>query len=356
MEKLTYIFVILVLIPLLFVACEEYYKPAMEVVPAIFVVESHLTNDLSQSFVKLSMTRNFYSTDQAKWVTGARVKLIEDEGRIMDAIEYTTGYFTFPETPVPGKKYHLQISFNGDSFESESAIMPPLPTIDSIYAQDVIKRGTRTDAYGVPATIETPGREIYVDAPINPTLQYYKFNDRAILQWVYTPPQIVGPPPPPFYGWKSIYFNNLFNLAGPKDFNVSTSVRRHPLLFLDYQASTYLDSVTQDPAGWILIINQYGITKESYDFHLRLNNQFSAVGNLFDPVQTQVYGNIHCTTNPEKLVLGYFDLNSYRQYRYYLYPGGAPDDKIILRQLNHRDFDIPDENDTTGIRPVFWEY
>src|SRR5665647_2000096 len=143
MEKLTFIFVILVLIPLLFVACEEYYKPAMDVVPTILVVESHLTNDSLQSFVRLSMTRNFYSTSQAEWVTGATVKLIEGGGLVLDGVEYTTGFFTFTENPVPGKKYLLRIACKGDTFESDSVIMPPLPTIDSIYTKHVIMKGYR---------------------------------------------------------------------------------------------------------------------------------------------------------------------------------------------------------------------
>jgi hypothetical protein len=345
----------LVLFVFILTSCEEYYQPAMDVVPAILVVDAHLSNDSRQSYVRLLMTSDFYNRAPSDSISGANVKLIEGGNYTIEGYEKHKGYFTFAEPPISGKRYHIRITYKEDIYESNSVTMPPLPTIDSIYTKDVIMKAYRTDAYGVPATIETSGREICIDAPITPTLQYYRFNDRAILQWVYNPPEMVGPPPPPFYGWKSFYYNELFNLTGPKEFNVSTSVRQHPLLALDYNASAYLDSINQDPAGWILIIDQYGITKESYDFHVRLNNQFSAVGNLFDPVQTQVYGNIHCTTNPEKLVLGFFDLNSYRQYRYYFYPGSGPDNQVILRQLNHRDFDIPDQNDTTGIRPVFWE-
>lgn len=339
-----------------FTSCEEYYKPALDIAPGILVVESHVTNDSVQSFVKLSMTQGFYSQVPAVKITGAKVKLIEVGGQSMDGFEYTTGYFTFPETPVSGKKYLIRITYKYDIFESDAIVMPPAPTIDSLYTKNEIEENYRTDAYGAPTLVKTPGRGICIDAPITSKLEYYRFADRAILQWVINPPSKGGPPPPPFYGWKSIYFNGLFNLAGPKEFSVSSKIRQHQLFSLGYNGQAYLDTPDQIPVGWILIINQYGITKESYDFHLRLNNQFSAVGNLYDPVQTQVYGNIHCKTSPEKLVLGFFDLNSYRQYRYYFYPGTGPDNQVVLRRLNHRDFDIPDQNDTTGTRPVFWEY
>src|SRR5665648_1214529 len=56
----------LALIAVLFVSCEEYYNPDMDVVSGLLVVESHLTNDTKQNFVKLSMTRDFYSTNERK--------------------------------------------------------------------------------------------------------------------------------------------------------------------------------------------------------------------------------------------------------------------------------------------------
>jgi hypothetical protein len=80
------------------------------------------------------------------------------------------------------------------------------------------------------------------------------------------------------------------------------------------------------------MIDQYGTSKESYEFHDKLNSQFSAAGSLFDPVQTQIEGNILCTTTPSKKVFGFFDLNSYQQYRYYFYLNPPPG-KYIERQI-----------------------
>ena len=106
--------------------------------------------------------------------------------------------------------------------------------------------------------------------------------------------------------------------------------------------------------GWILILNQYGISKSSYDFHDKLNKQFSAEGSLFDPVLTQVYGNIHCKSDQSKIALGYFDLNSYRQYRFYLYFGDNKDNTVIQRRINRYPV-ITDTGYTRGLPPDFWE-
>jgi len=343
----------LALIVLLFVSCEDYYKPDLEIVPGLLVVESHLTNDPNQNFVRLSMTRNFYSTDAVEKIIGAKVDLIEVGGQTSRAIENSIGYFTFTKTPIPGKKYILRISYQKDTYESEAVIMPPLPTIDTLYTTHQIEKSFRTDAYGVPDQIQTPVREICIDAPITKSLQYYRFSWRAILQWAYYP-EALGFPPPPYYGWISKYDNGLFNISGPKEFSVSTQVKNHPILSLAYDSQAYLDSVEQIASGWILILHQYGITKESNNFHERLNKQLSAEGSLFDPLLTQVYGNIHCRNDASKIVLGFFDLNSYRQYRYFLNLGLNEKSTVIQRRLNSYPV-IPDGGYTRGVPPEFWE-
>lgn len=339
----------------LFVSCEEYYKPDLEVVPSILVIESHLTNDPSQNFVKLSMTRDFYNTTEDKKVIGAKVELIQVGGPTLKAIDGGTGYFTFSSTPVSGKKYFLRITNQKDVYQSETILMPPVPKIDSLYTKNIIEKSYSTDAYGVPELMENNKREIYIDAPINSSIEYYRFNYRAVLQWMYNPPAPPsGPPPPSWYGWKSIFDIGLFNIAGPKEFSVSEKITKHPILSLPYDGRVYLDSSSLTPTGWILILDEYAITKSSYDFHAKLNKQFSAEGSLFDPVLTQVYGNIHCTSDPTKIVLGFFNLNSYRQYRYFLNLGNGDDKTVIQRRLN-RYLDISNEGYLIGRQPAFWE-
>jgi len=330
----------------LFVSCEEYYKPEMKKVQALMVVESLVTNDPKQNYVKLTKSLDFYSTDQAEEIEGAKVELIESEGSSLTGIESSTGNFTFSNTPIPGKTYYLRIIWGNDTYESEKVVMPPLPTIDTLYTKHVISQSYRNEIYGPPILVKTPGREVCIDATFTPELEYYRFNWRAVLQWVSKP----------YYGWTSKYDNGIFNIVGSKDFNLSAKITQHPVLFLQYDTQDFLDP-SQTPLGWIVIVDQYGIQKESYDFYETLNKQISAEGNLFDPVLTQVNGNIHCTNDTSKVVAGFFDLNSYRQYRYFLRIGMRinVENYAIQRRIN-RYPDIPYYGSVFGGRPEFWEY
>ncbi len=354
MKRLSLIYLGLVLSAFLFASCEEYYQPKLEVVPGLMVVESHITNDLRQNFVKLSFAQDFYSTVETKKIAGTKVDIIALGDKDIGGIESSPGYFTFPATPVPGKKYLLRIRYEKEVFETEYVLMPPIPAIDSLYTKHKVEKIFRTNAYGVPTLIEVPKRTVCVDARINYQLGHYRFNTRAILQWVFSPAPANGPPPPPWSGWLSVYNRGLFNLAGPKEFSVFSKIRQHPVVSLDYNGQFYIGSSERVASGWILILDAYGITEDSYNFHENLNRQFSAEGSLFDPALTQVYGNIKCKTSPEKIVLGFFDLNSYRQYRYFLNLGTGPDTQVIQRRLNTYP-DIPDEGYEIGTRPSFWE-
>jgi len=336
------------------VACEEYFAIALDEMPKLMVVDSHFTNDPNQNFVRLSMTRNFYNTSPAEIPVGAKVDLIQFFGETTSGVETSPGYFTFSTTPIPEKKYQLRISYLKDTYVSDAVVMPPIPSIDTLYTKHEVEKNYRIDSYGSPTLVETPGRRICIDAPLSSGLEYYRFSWQAVLQWQYDPPVVFPPPLPSWYGWKTFYQTGQFNLAGPKEFTVSDKIRQHKVLSLSYNSLIYLDSVQQKPIGWIVTIHQYGISKKSYDFQELLNKQFSAEGSLFDPVLTQVYGNIHCKTDPSKIALGFFDLNSYCQHRYYLYLGTGPDNQVVQRRINEY-YDIPDNGYMIGTYPVFWE-
>jgi hypothetical protein len=340
---------------ILFSSCEELYFPNLDKMPEILVVESHITNDSRLNYVKITTTNGFYETVPNESLKGINVKLIDINGKTLTATDNGKGNFAFPETPTPGRKYKLKITYQNDIYESDTVRMPSLPSIDDIYSLYKVSKTYRTDAFGPPVLIETPGREIYIDAPITQTLQYYRFDWRAVLLWCITPPPTPMGFPASTYGWNSLYDKDLINLAGQKKYSEASQVKKHPILSIPYDYRVYIDAKEKIENGWILIIDQYGIDQKSHDFYEQFNKQLTAEGHLFDPVLTQINGNIHCTNDPSKKIVGFFEVNSYRQHRYYFNLWGIDQGKVILRELN-RYPDIPNEGQVIRTPPEFWEY
>jgi hypothetical protein len=336
-------------------SCEELYFPNLDKMQEIMVVESHVTNDPTLNYIKITASKGFYESGPAETIKGINVILTEINGKTIRAIDSGKGIFLFSETPSPGKKYKLTITYQDDVFESDTVQMPALPSIDNIYSLYKVSKTYRTDSFGPPVLIETPGREIYVDAPLSSTLQYYRFDWRAVLMWAITPPPTPFGPSPTTYGWNSLFDQNIINLAGQKRYSGADQVKKHPILSIPYDYRIYLDSNEKIENGWILIINQYGMDQKSYEFYERLNKQLTAEGQLFDPVLTQVNGNIRCTNDPSKKILGNFEVNSYRQYRYYFNLWGIDQGKVLLREI-YRYPEITNEGTSFRIVPEFWEY
>lgn len=336
-------------------SCEEVYTPEIDHMEGQLVVESLITNDTTRNYVHLTTTTSFYNRKTSEVVTGAKVSLIDVNGKIVPGVENTPGWFNFNVIPESGEKYLLQIIYNNHTYESDMVTMPPIPSIIDFYTGHTVVNGYFNDGYGNPVPYELSGREIYVDVPLTAELSYYRFETRSVLQWSYLPPETGPPPPPPppqVYGWTTYYGDEGFNIAGLKRYSQSNVIDKQSLMILPYEARQLLDP-DSIPHGWIVILDLYGTSPDSYDFHEKLNSQFNASGTLFDPIETQIFGNIRCTTDTSRIVFGYFDLNSYSQYRYYLLFYSDSTD-VIQRQIFRYPY-ISDHGQNFGTPPDWWE-
>ncbi|HEX6892095.1 MAG TPA: DUF4249 domain-containing protein, partial [Chryseolinea sp.] len=65
-------------------------------------------------------------------------------------------------------------------------------------------------------------------------------------------------------------------------------------------------------------VSQRTLTKEEYDFWLQLEKTTESLGGLFDPMPSQVTGNIRSTNNASSPVLGYFGGGSVSMERMFI--------------------------------------
>lgn len=347
----------LILILILFVSCEEQYTPSIEKTDGQLVVEALITNQLTKNFVHLTQTRNYNDNVPLLEVSGAIVDLVEKNGPKFRATESSPGFYVFNSVPESGKNYFLRIGILSEVYESAEVTMPSLPTISNFHTEHVVKKVYVKNVEGTPQAVDKPGREFYVDVPVTNSLSYYRFDIKTVWEWHCDLNPKTFSIIPSYYGWYVFFEKEKFNIAGPKNFIQADKIEKHPLLTISYNVYDYLyrDTLfskhdTLYAKGCILDIEQYGTSKESYEYREKLNSQFSAVGSLFDPIQNQIFGNIICKTNPSKVVYGYFDLNSYAQYRYFFKLSTPPDDFPIKQVLSYPD--LPDSNGIMETQPV----
>jgi hypothetical protein len=353
-RKLIYIVVLL----LACIACEEIYNPDIDSVDNVLVVEAILRADDDSNTIYLYKTLN-YNTDEVTYpsVSGATVYLTDDEGTKIDCPESSSGEYVLTGALDDDRSYQLNIELDGEVYISDAQSVPGVPYIDSVYgenAYDVSVDGTANNSSDI---VSTYGIQTYADLSYRGDPTYYRFYGRKVIEYTDTYDTIDAVTGMPFseyiYIWKSYYPDDAFNVAGPAEYSTEKDISKHELEFFEDDYTDYLpDTLTFE--GWIYIIEAYGINEDTYNYYQDMISQLEAEGKIFDPIYTQLEGNIKCTSNEDITVLGNFEVHSYNEYRYYL-RYSRHHSSFRLEKIEEEDFyDIALKGYIKADKPEFW--
>ena len=256
---------LVLLITLFFISCEEVVDIPLDTVAPRLVVEATIywqkeTNGNQQS-IKLMTTNDFYS-DIVPPVNGAIVRVINSKNVVFEFTELSnTGVYVCQNfIPVLNENYKLRIVYNGEIYTASE-------TLTSVVPITKIEQNNNGGFAGDEIEIKS-----YFDDPVNET-NYYLFE--------YTYPKEVKS----FYG---VTYDQFFN--GNQFFSLSVNK--------DYVS------------GEKLKISHYGISKSYYNFlNILLSLAGESGGGPFQTPPATIRGNIINETNASNFALGYFSLS-----------------------------------------------
>ncbi|MCG6186049.1 DUF4249 domain-containing protein [Maribellus maritimus] len=339
------------------VACEEIYKPDLEEVDDLLVVEAVLISNQTENDIYLYKTINFNREDNSyPSVSGAQVYLVDANNNQVKCEETAPGAYKLNYQLDANGSYYLYIEYAGERYQSGLQTVPELPHIDSVYTDFITKSVVVGASNSTDKITEVRGVQIYADMKHKGGVNHYRFYARKIVQYITYFDSIVLPSlfPQEFsdFHWSSFYPKGTYNIAGPQEFSTEKDITMHELDFFESDYSKYkpLDGLF---AGWIYIVYQYGISEDAYNFYSDLNSQLDAEGKIFDPVYTQTKGNIQCVTDPEKVVLGNFEISSFSEKRFFLDYNKFKDTVRTLESIPFF-YDIPERGHRKITKPDFW--
>jgi hypothetical protein len=75
-----------------------------------------------------------------------------------------------------------------------------------------------------------------------------------------------------------------------------------------------------------LLVNQYSMNEDEYDYWSKLQSIFEETGSLYDITPSSIIGNIYCIDDPGEEVLGYFSVSAKTSKRIFIkdYFAGLP--------------------------------
>lgn len=335
-------------------ACEEIYTPDIEAIESVMVADARIVAGNTDNFVRLYESRGFNDESyNYPNISGATVYILDNHENRVELSESSPGVFPVNLTFNSNYQYKLIIVHNGHIFESSFEPVPKIPDLDSVYGVPETKLVIPSGNNDADDIREIEGLQLYTDILNEKESPYYRFTARKILQYTYEVkiPTMGGDTLiETMFVWDSFYPRDLFNIAAPAEFSVSTNILKHPLYFMEKKINTGNNHTF---SGWILILNQYGLSKLGYNYYNDLNKQLGSDGKMFDPMYVQARNNLRCTSDSKQLILGNFEISANKEFRFFIkYISEVQG--YLIKPIPYF-YQIPQFGEQLTYPPDFWE-
>jgi len=285
---------------------EPYDPPSVKDNPEFIVVDAFVDVSNGSAKVKLSHTVPLNSTSEPEPEDGATVLLQDESGNDFVLPNYLQGlYETTSINLDPGKKYRLYIRTTANKeYQSDFVPVKTSPEIDSItYHVDGfnvlnihvnshdVSRSTRFYKWQYVETFEYqshyPSNYVVKDGTVQP---------RTLEEDIHT-------------CWKTNQSTEILINSTQKV--VEDIVSNFTLLKIE---RTEL-RITRK---YSILVRQTGLTEDAYNYWLNVQKTTESLGGLFDPMPSQVTGNIHSLSDPDEQVIGYFSAGAVTEKRIFI--------------------------------------
>jgi Domain of unknown function (DUF4249) len=314
--------------------CREYFEPpALKNTPKYLVVDGLLTSSPDSTIITLTYTRSLKDTAPGSPELNALLTVEGDQNTSTPLTEIGDGHYGNLLTLKPDEKYRLSISTeDGRKYLSDYVPFKQTPPIDSLYwEQDT------SQVYFYINTHDPQNKTTYYRWHFEETWQYstyltsnFDFVNGALIPR--TPEQQIH------NCWK---FNNSPTIL------LGSTTRLGQDLISHYLFNTVSKSTEKIYILYSVLVEQYALTADEFDFWTELKKNSEQPGSIFDAQPSRLNGNIHCLTNPQEPVIGYLSSSTIQKKRLFV---GINE----MNNMNYLPYYLPCQNlkdVTTGISP-----
>lgn len=293
---------------------------------------------------ELRRTQNVNQTAQPIIETKASIAVEEEAGQIYPFTETGAGLYVLPPQPhnISGK-YRIRIKTqNGQEYLSEYVAVSRTPAIDSInYKLDEFQNA-------MVFYVNTHDAE-------NKT-QFYRWKFEETWEYVAT-----------YYSALEVVNNEVVlrkqNInrcwGNRKSGNIilGSTIRLSSDIIKNLPLNTVPVSTNKLYIKYSMLVRQYGLSRQAFEYWTDLAKTTQGTGSLFDPLPSQVNGNIKNITNPKELVFGYFSASTEETKRITIspnlgmFPRCTEPDTIPLRCRGRDDMCALN---TSGLLLTYW--
>lgn len=289
-------------------SCISQFTPEIVSQDDYLTVNGLITDENRRYSIILGISHPLDETSADKPAVKARVSVSDDLGNTYNFTEKSPGKYISDSTVFTGqagRSYILFVEYNEKQYSSSLSALQPVPPIDSlgyelsdreINSSGKMEKVTRVTL----STLDPEGRCHYFRWAFEETWEIH-------LPFNYLPRE-------KRICWVSELSHNILiaNTEALAEDRVT-----------DLVLTTYNNSTDRGMYKYSMLVKQYSLSREEYEFWDKIRTMSQNTGGLYDVTPVSVTGNIQCVTDPSEVVLGFFSVSGVSYKRIFI------DDKLI---------------------------
>jgi len=286
--------------------CRKPYAPNPVLAPGSYlVVEGVIDPGADSTVITISNTVNLSDTASPAMETKAHLTVESEAGVSYSLNEFKAGhYFAIGLNLDKTKKYRLHIrTGGGQEYASDYVPVKTTPPIDSV-TYKITPKGLQINLNAHDATNSTRYyRMAYEEA--------WKFHAHYNSGLAVKNGEIV-----PRREDEMIYYC----YRGDKSANIvlASSEKLTQDVIFDHPIILIPPSSEKLTIKYSILVKQYALTKEAYQFWENIRKNTEQLGSIFDAQPSQLKGNIHNVTHPDEPVIGFVSTSTVQTKRIFI--------------------------------------
>jgi hypothetical protein len=289
------IFALYILLSVFMSSCIDEVKLTQESLEPKLIVDGSITNAKGPYQVTLSYSLPYTEVGITQSISGAKLTIIEEGGKSAILKETSTGFYQTDSADIRGqvgKSYYLKIRLgNGREYQSKpETILPSIP-IDTFkvgFVPNILNPKPFTVSIKTKDPVEKGNfyrwKWTHYDS-ISICKTTYLRNDFGAFKYLY---------PCCDKCWDIVRCQGCIDIGS--DALINGKFIEPTIANLPFESKT----------PYFIILEQYHISKEYYQFWKTVETQINNSGGIFDNAPAQVLGNLYNINDEKDQVLGYF--------------------------------------------------
>ena len=313
--KIAYLYISFILFAC--AGCKEKFVPNTVSPPTGYlVVEGYINSGPQPTSISLSRTTRLFDSVQVLYEQNAMVKVQNENLDEYPLFENANGIYTSASllNLKSNEKYRVNIrTQDGKEYVSDFAVVRHTPSIDSI-------SWIRND----------DGVGIYVnthDLPTNSKFFQWKFEEtweihsafRSTLKFVFIPAtgKTVATWRDPFFHRDDTTIYKCWQQNIPSNIVLGSS-EKLSINRIHFPLVSIVPQSEKLSLLYSIRVRQYALSEDAYRFYEKMKKNTELVGSIFDAQPAELRGNIHCSTDPEEVMVGLVDISEEQEQRIYI--------------------------------------